>query len=280
MPRGVDDLGKPLMTAHIPATTLRGAIRRAIVREDMQKAAAAGNAYTLQRAYLDLIGQSSESEKSADRIDLAVIRKLRESNPVVDLFGEGLGTKSRLLVSHAMPAVNILPIAVSGVRKDLSEDEADLLDADQREKFVNRNASNSARVRAEALVDSIQKDIRKAEKKGGDVEALQAALAVAEAEAAKHKDNMGDMQNSTQMLTTYFVMPAGVELTGRMVIQNTKPRDIEMLLRGLDALSLFPVLGAQSARGCGEISGVFTFTQGGEVIKRVEIGGFAPAVVR
>ena len=52
-----------------------------------------------------------------------------------------------------------------------------------------------------------------------------------------------------------------------------------MLVLALDALSKRPLLGAQAARGCGEISGKFTIEIDGLVKKIVEIGNWEAAKV-
>ena len=50
---------------------------------------------------------------------------------------------------------------------------------------------------------------------------------------------------------------AGIDLKGRLVINRCRDSDLEMIKYALDQLSMHPVLGAQSARGCGEITGTF-----------------------
>lgn len=277
--RGLDAEGRPLQTGYLPATTVRGFLRRAIVTDAMTKAAAAGQHYTLQRAYADLIGQDAESEKP-DGIDLLKMRQIRDGNPVLDLFGSGLGIKSRLLVSHFMPTVNVLPEVITGVRKDLEDTDGviDMLTATDREAYFGRNDANSRRASAGAVVKQLEAKLRKARKDKADSTELEAAMLAAQATADKYEAEMGAMANSSRTLTSYWALPAGLELKGRMVIQQQRDRDVEMLLLALDALSRHPVLGAQSARGCGEIAGVFDFMQGGVLTKRIAIGGWAPAV--
>ena len=90
-----DDDGKPKKTGFLPSTTLRGFLRRAIVTRNMREAKDNGNPYSLEKAYTELIGQDSESEKQAGDIDLLEIKKAREDSPVIDLFGSGLGVASR-----------------------------------------------------------------------------------------------------------------------------------------------------------------------------------------
>lgn len=277
--RGLDAEGRPLQTGYLPATTLRGFLRRAIVTDAMARAAANGTHYTLQRAYADLIGQDAESEKS-EGIDLLKLRQIRDGNPVLDLFGSGIGIKSRLLVSHFMPPVSVLPEVITGVRKDLEDTDGviDMLTTSDRETYLGRNDANSRRAAAGAVVKQLEAKLRKARKAKADLSDLEAAMVVAKAKVDGFAAEMGDMTNSSRMPTSYWALPPGLELKGRMIIQQQRDRDVDMMTFALDALSRRPVLGAQSARGCGEIAGVFDFMQSGVLTKRVTVGGWAPAV--
>ncbi len=282
MTRGVDEDGNKKLTGYLPATTIRGFLRRAVVLRDMKKAAAVGRPYTLARAYTELIGQDAGSEKAEDdRINLVELRKAREASPVLDLFGSGLGIKSRLLVSHFLPATNVLPDAFTGVRKDLEDTDGvlDLVNQVEVETYLGRSDANSRRAQAAGLVGSLQRKMRAAAKKGEDVAELKAQAAAAEELVKKYEDQMGDMQNSSRTLVGHFALPAGLDLKGRLVINNLKDADLEMIVHALNELSLRPVLGAQSARGCGEISGTFDLMVEGMLRKRVAIGGYEPARV-
>jgi hypothetical protein len=78
-------------------------------------------------------------------------------------------------------------------------------------------------------------------------------------------------------IVQHFALPAGLELKGRIVVENSIDRDIELLDYALAELSLKPVLGAQSARGCGEISGHFEFFDAeGRITRKVTLGDFKP----
>jgi hypothetical protein len=279
MTRGLDAEGKSLQTGYLPATTLRGFLRRAIVTDAMTKAAAQGKHYTLQRAYADLIGQDAESEKSGGN-DLLKLRQIRDTNPVLDLFGSGLWIKSRLLVSHFTPVVNVLPEVFTGMRKDLGDTEGviDLLTEQDRQIYSGRNDANSRRAAAEVVVKQLEAKIRKARKDKADTVELEAALAAAKGTAEKYEAEMGAMTNSSRLPTKYWALPGGLELKGRMVIQRFRERDEEMMTLALDALSRNPILGAQAARGCGEIAGVFDFVNNGVLTKRITVGGWVPAV--
>lgn len=278
MTRGVDDDGKKQKTGFLPATTVRGFLRRAVTLRRMREAAAAGRPYKLQRIYTEMIGQDAESEKQAGEIDLAEIRKAREGNPVLDLFGSGLGVKSRLKVSHFVPKTNVLPDVFTGVRKDLddTEEALDLMDKSEMEGFLERSESNNRRSAAAAVVRQLEMQVKRLERKGESVpEDIGKALDAAKGEEEKYRKKMGDMQVSTRTIVQHYALPAALELKGRMVIEDAKQQDIEMIEHALDEMSLRPILGAHSARGCGEIEGTFQFhDRDGRLLKTVAVGGF------
>ena len=118
-----------------------------------------------------------------------------------------------------------------------------------------------------------------AESKEENTEELAVELEEAKKLAAKYLEEMGEMQVSSKHLPNYTAFPAGIDLSGRIVIVNAKDRDLEMIEFGLDCLSRSPVLGAQSARGCGEISGTFDVLIDGVTTKKITIGGYAPAKI-
>jgi hypothetical protein len=282
MTRGIDTDGNKLQTGFLPATTLRGFLRRAIVLRRMKQAADAGKPYRLPQIYTEMIGQDAESEKQSDEIDLQALKAAREASPVLDLFGSGLGIKSRLKIGHFVPVVNVLPEVFTGVRKDLddTEDALDLMDKSDMQSFLGRSQSNNQRAAAAAVVKQLEGKIRRDSKKGDasadDVQALE----VAKANLEKFKEGMGDMQVSTRTIVQHFALPAGIELHGRIVIDKANDKDLEMIEYGISELSKAPILGAHSARGCGEISGKFDFFDStGRQVKSVVIGGFSEAKI-
>jgi hypothetical protein len=246
----------------------------------MTEAAAAGKHYTLQRAYADLIGQDAASE-SKDDIDLLKLRQTREENAVLDLFGSGLGIKSRLLVSHFMPTHNILPEVITGVRKDLEDTDGvlDMLSETDRDLYLGRSEANSRRAAALTVAKGLEAKIRRAKKAGEEIADLEAALKEAQAVVERYESSMGEMTNSSRTLTSYFALPAGIELKGRLVIENARERDLPMIELALNELSQRPILGAQSARGCGEIEGRFDVLIDGVLAKKIAIGGWQAATV-
>jgi len=280
MTNGVDADGNKLQTAYLPSTTIRGFLRRAIVVNAMQTAADTGKHYTLQQAYADLIGQDSASEEKQE-VDLLKLKADRDANAIIDLFGCGMSMKSRLLVSHFVPAHNILPEAFTGVRKDLDDTDGvlDLVSAADQKTFLGRTAANSERAQAASVVKDLDRKIKAAAKKGEATADLAQALLQAQKLVEKFEAEMGDMQNSTRTLVGYFALPAGIDLLGRLVIEGARDRDLPMIDLALKALSMRPILGAQVARGCGEISGTFDVMSEGTLLKKYTVGGWEPAKI-
>jgi CRISPR type IV-associated protein Csf2 len=275
--RGIDEEGKLLNTAYLPASTIRGFIRRSAGLSAMQRRLEAGGTTTLQQAYSDILGQSSDAKEEVDLVKLAA---MREADPILDLFGSW-SIKSRLLVSNFLPKVNVLPQAITGVRKDLEDTDSTLgyLSAEDQSAYYNRSDINSQRAAADAVVKGVRREIAKAKKEGKPLADLESALEIAETKATSLKSEMGDMANSTRTITEFYAMPAGLDLQGRIVIEQAKDRDLEIILQALNALSLRPILGAQVARGCGEISAKFSIKVDGQVVKTVNAGDWQAALV-
>ena len=280
MGRGVDSDGKPEMTGYLPATTVRGFLRRAVVTDLMQKAAEAGTPYDLPKAYGELIGQDAKSEQQAGDIDLLELQETRDASPVLDLFGSGLGIASRLRVGHFMPETNILPSEFRMARKDLGQTDGVLeaMSENDQKDYYERNESNRGRSQADTLLTNLRRKKRQL-KEDDDPADIDTQIAEAEKIVKKYEKDMGGMGVSSKAIFSHFALPAGLPLNGRMVILKAKERDLEMIEFGLDQLSQNPVLGAQSARGCGEISGSFDVLSDGALKKKITIGGYEPAKI-
>lgn len=267
---GLDDAGQPKRSGYLPASTVRGFLRRAVAMAAMQ-ARGSGNT-SMQQAYSDILGQAGDGKEEVDLVQMA---KERDADPILDLFGRW-SFKSRLLVSNFLPAVPVLPEPITGTRKDLEDTEGvlDALTPSDRLAYFGRSDANSARAAAEALVTGIKAKLRKAKKAGTDATDLEAALLEAEAKASNAKTAMGEMQNSSRTITTFYALPPGLQLSGKLVVERARERDLEMILTGLEAFSQRPLLGAQVARGCGEVSGRFVVKVDGALHAIVTTGGW------
>ena len=283
--RGLGEDLQTRRTAYLPATTVRGFLRRSATLARMKRAAADGKPYKMKAIYKELIGQDSASEeKSAEgQVDLLAIERERDENPVLDLFGCGLGMKSRLMVGHFTPDADVLPEAYMAVRKDIDSTEGVLALMDQQDvqAFYSRSSNNSKKSAASALLKKLRRELKIAEKESKPLADLQTAITVTEKNIEDSEADMAGMTNSSLMPVGYYALRSGVDLRSRIVVMKARDRDLQIILDGLNDLSLTPVLGGNVARGCGEISGKFHIKdETGRLLKTVSIGGFQPAIVQ
>ena len=183
------------------------------------------------------------------------------------------------MVSHFLPTVNVLPDVFTGVRKDLEDTDGvlELINPTDVETYLGRSDANSRRAAATGLLAQTKRKLGAAKRKEEPTADLEAQLTELIAKVKKLEEEMGEMQNSSRTLISHFAMPADLDLKGRLVINNSRESDLEMIEHALNELSLHPVLGAQSARGCGEISGTFDVMVDSVLKKRVTIGGYEPS---
>jgi hypothetical protein len=174
-----------------------------------------------------------------------------------------------------------LPEVFTGVRKDLDDTDGvlELISEADRERYLGRSGANSKRAAAVTVVKGLDANLRKAKKAGESLLELELALQAAQGIVERYASEMGDMTNSSRTLTSYFALPAGIELKSRLVIEKARERDLAMIELLLQALSERPILGAQSARGCGEIAGVFDVLVDGLLAKRITIGAWQALII-
>lgn len=281
MVRGVDAEGKPQRTVYLPAGQLRGRIRHEAALATMK---AKPEKVKLEEAYMLALGQdlSPEEDDEPEAIRLGDQIKFRKENPFLDLFGTWK-VSSRLYVSHLMPEVNVMPDRVAHIRRDLDSnlDVMDQLDADEQDRLYDRQEKQSLASKAGTLIKVAETEL-KAARKAKDttkIDALEAKLKDLEELKKSHKGD--DDSSNTKHLVDLPIIPPGLDLLGKLVVQRPLAGDMAILLKAMDGLSLNPFMGAQRARGCGEIAGSARFkTPDGEVLATVTFGGFQPAVVQ
>lgn len=260
------DVGFPVMvrmtatgeekTTYIPATTIRGRLRRCAWNEVAEALAAKSKPASLDAFYMTAIGQTRESEQEQEKIELLEIEKAHAVNPIASLFGSGLGLASKLQVSMAVPLEPVLPQEMHGVRKDISSEELGALEPGATGDWVERATANTARSKASGKAEKLAKDIYKEKRKGGDVEkvaALEKQLEEVRAKEATAIEEAGS-KVSTLMPISYQAAPAGTEYQLTMRARRVTLTEAGVLFRALDRFSLNPLLGAQTARGCGEVA--------------------------
>ena len=280
MVRGVDTEGHPLRTVYIPAAQFRGRLRH---ESALAKMRAAKTPVKLPEAYMLTLGQNIDTKEDVadEKVRLGELLALRAANPFIDLFGTWK-IDSRLYVSHLLPAVNVKPDTFHHIRRDLDTNEAlfaELPEA-ETEVFYARQDGQSQASQAEGLIKVATREMHKAKKANDAAKLAEIEAKIEQLKALKKDHKAGDESGNTKHLVEMEAIPAGLQLLGKLIIKRATAQDIGTLTDAINAISLFPMLGAQRARGCGEVSGTADVCHtSGEVLAHITFGGFASAVV-
>ena len=222
MPCGKDDEGELIETGYLPASTIRGIMRRGAAMPQIEAHAGGVSAAT---AYELVVGQTAESEKERDRIDLEAIAGERETKPLVDLFGAGLGMKSRLnFLGHFMPETPIMPFPIASVRKDLDSTPGvlELLTEKDKEFSISRVELNSRRAAAEGLAAQLERKLMSKryplpeEEVPGVEKELAEANKLVKVVKSEIEERLGKdaMRVSTRAIFQHWAMPPNIPLSG------------------------------------------------------------------
>jgi CRISPR/Cas system CSM-associated protein Csm3 (group 7 of RAMP superfamily) len=278
--RGVDAEGRHQRTVYIPAAQLRGRLRHeaalAELRSRPEKA-------KLEDAYLLALGQDlrPNEDDEPEAIRLKEQQTFRAQNPLLDLFGTWK-VASRLFVSHLMPTVNVQPDKVSHIRRDLDSnaDMMDVLAESEQDRLYDRQGKQGLASKAEALIKLATRELAVARKAKDQAKLDELNAKVEELKNLKKTQKGDDTSDNTKHLLELQVIPAGITLSGKLTVTSASGRDLQTIVQALNGFSQMPYLGAQRARGCGEVHGSATFKNAdGDVLAVVRFGGLQPAKI-
>jgi hypothetical protein len=212
------------------------------------------------------LGQDLKPEEDVEpeQIRLAEQEAARDASPILDLFGTWK-ISSRLMVSHLLPEANVRPDKFSIIRRDVdaNDDIMAMLEPDVVDEMYDRRdrQSDASKVGTQIKVATRALSAARREKNTALVDEIEAKIGQL---ASKKKSAKGDDESENT----------------KHLVERPKPRDLQILVDAFERFSLKPVTGAQLARGCGEVDGRVTFTNGdGEVLLVIAFGGYAAARV-
>ncbi len=150
----------------------------------------------------------------------------------------------------------LLPIEIRSARKDASYSDFETLNERAKADWVKVANANAARSRFDARAQAARATLRKLRATGGDAEQiaqLEAAIQANKARADEEAQIAGGTVSVQQPLS-YEAIPAGVTFNASIRGFSLTLAEIGVLLRAIQRFSLKPQVGAQVARGCGEIA--------------------------
>ncbi len=280
MTRGVDQDGRHQRTVYIPAAQFRGRLRHEAAFSQMRSMA---EKVQLEEAYLLALGQDlcPDEEDVPEQVRLKDQLKFRAANPLLDLFGTWK-VASRLFVSHFLPDVNVAPDKVSHIRRDLDTNEDIMAELDelQQDRLYERQEKQSLASKAGTLIKLATRELMAAKKSKDTAKVGELETKLQEIKDLKKTQKGDDDSDNTKHLLVLEVIPTGITLNGKLTVHGASPYDLRTLVNALDGFSFKPYLGAQRARGCGEVRGTANFkNQDGEVLAVVTFGGLCAAKV-
>jgi hypothetical protein len=278
--RGIDAEGRHQRSVYIPAAQLRGRLRHEAALAELRGRPRKAK---LEDAYLLALGQdlrpNEDEEPEAVRLKEQIT--FRQQNPLLDIFGTWK-VASRLFVSHLLPAVNVLPDKVSHIRRDLdtNQDMMNLLDEAEHDRFYERQGKQGLASKAEGLIKLSMRELAAARKAKDTAKMDDINAKLEELKALKQTQKGGDTSDNTKHLLELQVIPSGITLSGKLTMMHAQAFDLQTLVTAFDGLSRKPFMGAQQARGCGEVKGQVRFSSAdGEVLLVLDFGGLQAATL-
>lgn len=270
--------GKRLM---FPASGIRGTLRRRVrdvIRDRVIELTGDPQPFSLETHYMLTLGGikgSGEEDKTA----IQRIHETRISNPLLNLFGAGdAGTlgfmAGRLGVGNAICKDAMEPVIFSGARTDDVYRDADqatfLSDADLLQ-LTEQSAGNRQLSRLKAEARKLESQIyrmRSQDAADSEIQAVRDQITSLEKEMDDIRESSGSKNSIGMPLAGWQAIPQGAQMDHRMLVRRVTDVDMGLLLAGLDAFSLDPIIGAHVANGNGMVSAeweVFEVTRKGKV---------------
>ncbi len=257
-------------TVFVPASTLRGKIRRAAARVLLARFDALGEPVSFDDWLLWSVGgvKGSDDERVEVRRRAAII----EASALLAMFGAGDSPArtmvgARLHVDPGLPQEEIPATIVKGARgaENRNPELVEFLDPGEIDKVQAYTDANRDRSQLDKDVKEIGRDLHKAERaeaagKGPGKEAIETQRTRLEKaqrdlqEAVEAQRLVGSDNAIGRPLPGYEVIPAGAVFPHRMVAKAATPLQIGFVLAALREFALDPVIGAHVSDGCGRIS--------------------------
>ncbi|CAM3864699.1 hypothetical protein VRRI112168_03770 [Vreelandella rituensis] len=272
-------LGKRLM---FPSTGIRGTLRRRVrdvVRDRVIELTGNPQPFDLDTHFLLALG-GIKGAGEEDKTSVMRIHEVRQKNPLLNLFGAGdAGTigflEGRLGMGNAICDDAMEPVIFSGARSDdvyRDPDQARFLSDADLLQLSERSMGNRELSRLKADLRKRNSDIYGALSRNADdaeVQAIREDVANIEAQMNEVREESGSKNSVGMPLAGWQAIPQGAVMSHRMIVRRASDVDMGLLLAGLDAWSLEPIIGAHVANGNGLVSAqwdLFEVTRKGKVL--------------
>ena len=250
-------------TVYIPASSIRGALRRCalqVVRDALIAASGERTPLDLETHYFLSIGGVKGREKE-DKLNLTKQMERRRRNPLISLFGAGdPWVQGRLCTHSAIPKTPLTLAAtpvINGVRSDdfmRSPDRLTFMAPDQVARWLLMREQTSEVAAVKTRSRQLRRAIAQANRNGDASQAQDLAEELKQAEGTIHSS-----ANPVNLpLAGYHAIPKGARMDHSFMLINADLVEIGLFLASLKRFAALPLLGGHRNHGCGLISASWT----------------------
>lgn len=248
--------------------TVRGPLRKCAlhaVRRRLAKARGVNEDTVFSVADHYMLGQGVDVARTIDaessaHIDPVAEKRLREANPLLDLFGRWK-LAGRLSVGELRADEGCLMKAGAGARVDMFErdnNEIEFLDPAQQAQLIQQLKSERMSHLKLADIDGEIRALSKESRGTTDDEAKKAITAkiasLREQKKAQKDMRDGAKESVKHPLNGFESIAPGTEMTHKITLHSADEAALGLLLSALGEFSHNPYIGGHRASGCGEIS--------------------------
>jgi CRISPR type IV-associated protein Csf2 len=255
--------GEVVSTVYLPASTLRGAMRHAATDRLIEALAETDKRLTVSEYMAAALGGIKDRKGDGEEtrgVDLAAFAAARRDNPIISVFGSfAQSISGNLAVGMAIPEQPFIPATddiVTGVRQNALRkgDIANKIDAADLATFMEADRATVKAVAMKGGIGKLEAKLRvaKREKKTDEMAEINAEIEAQKTAQEEAFSESGRSVNLQQVLPGFEFIPSGCVMTQRTVLRKPSIAELGVLLSALEHMARNPIIGGQSARGCGQ----------------------------
>ena len=252
---------------YFPATSLRGAIRRAgrnLVRRAVIQNTGEQTPWSVDTHYMLTQGVDTTNKTLAEKTSgaIGVEKPLREENPLLSLFGRWK-LPGHLGIDNAIPEnTDCLYVEGRGARSNdfnRDPDQIQFLDADEATRLKRMLEQDALAAEETGDLDDqikvLKKDVRGLDDDDEKKEIQEQIKALEALKKAVKLAKDGSQESIQRPIEGFEAIQPGTRMQHRMLLQNATDLELGLFLACLREFSRNPYVGGHRALNCGEIQG-------------------------
>ncbi|KXS55435.1 MAG: CRISPR type aferr-associated protein csf2 [Marinobacter sp. T13-3] len=255
---------------YFPATSLRGAIRRAgrnLVRRAVIQATGEETPWSVDTHYMLTQGVDTTNQTLNEKVAgaIGVENDLRDENPFLSLFGRWK-LPGHLGIDNALPRhQNCVYVEGKGARSNdfnRDPDQVKFLSVEEAKRLKDVLEQDALAAEEAGDIDGqirqLKKDISALTDKDEKAEVNEQIKALEAKKKAVKSAKAGSQESIQRPIEGFEAIQPGTTMDHRMLVQNATDLELGLFLACLRELARNPVVGGHRSLNCGEIRGEWT----------------------